>query len=56
MGKALINYLMELGVNLQKVPNIRVRKSSYERSKEDIQKGRVITFASAEDMCNALGI
>ena len=55
-GKALIAYLEALQVNLQRLPNIRLRKSSYERSMEDIKHGRIETFASADEMCNSLGI
>ena len=55
-GKALIAYLEALQVNLQRLPNIRLRKSSYERSMDDIKHGRIETFASADEMCKSLGI
>lgn len=53
-GKALVNYLQALGVRIQKVaPG---KKSSYERSQEDIRAGRIEKFSSAEDMFQSLGI
>ena len=33
-----------------------VRKSSYERSMDDIKHGRIEKFASADEMCKSLGI
>lgn len=54
-SQALLAYLEALPVRLRRVPN-RMQKSSYERSKEDIRAGRVQSFASADDMCEALGI
>lgn len=47
-------YLRELGVLVEK--KVSARKSSYARSKEDIRKGRVEAFESAEDMFQSLGI
>ena len=55
-SQALLAYLEALQVQLTKIPKVRVRKSSFERSEEDIKKGRVQRFASADEMCNALGI
>ena len=55
-GQALLAYLEALKVNLTKIPSIRLRKSSYERSMEDIKHGRIKTYANADDMCKALGI
>ena len=53
-GKALLAYLETLKVNLQRVSS--ARKGSLERSMDDIKHGRVESFASADEMCNALGI
>ena len=53
-GKALVNYLQALGVLVEKV--VPKKKTSYERSQEDIRAGRVETFSSAEEMFQALGI
>ena len=53
-GKALIGYLKALGVLVQKVTPSK--KSSYERSQEDIRAGRIEKFASAEEMFKSLGI
>ena len=50
-GQALLAYLRALKVDLQ-----RLRKSSYERSMDDIKHGRIETFASADEMCKSLGI
>ena len=55
-GQALLAYLRALNVDLQRMPTIRLRKSSYERSMEDIKKGRIEKFASADEMCKSLGI
>ena len=55
-GQALLAYLSALKVDLQRMPNIRLRKSSYERSMDDIKHGRVESFASADEMCKSLGI
>lgn len=55
-GKALLAYLGALKIDLQRVKRVGKRKGSLERSIDDIRNGRVETFASAEDMCNALGI
>ena len=55
-GQALLAYLRALKVDLQRLPNLRLRKSSYERSEEDIRCGRVEKFASADEMCKSLGI
>ena len=55
-GQALLTYLQALKIDLQRLPSIRLRKSSYERSMEDIKAGRVETFASADEMCKSLGI
>ena len=55
-GQALLAYLQALKIDLQRMPNIRLRKSSYERSMEDIKHGRVEKFASADEMCKSLGI
>ena len=54
-GKALLAYLEALQVNLQRVSK-RTRKGSLERSMDDIKHGRIESFASADEMCNALGI
>ena len=53
-GKALINYLQALGILLHKVTPSK--KSSFERSQEDIREGRVEKFASSEEMFQSLGI
>ena len=53
-GKALRSYLQALGVLVQKVTP--AKKSSYERSQDDIREGRVEKFASADDMFKSLGI
>ena len=53
-GKALMAYLQALGVLIQKVTP--AKKSSYERSQEDIREGRVEAFASSEEMFKSLGI
>ena len=47
-------YLKELGVLVEK--QMSTKKSSYARSKEDIRKGQVESFDSAEDMFQSLGI
>ena len=53
-GKALISYLQALGVLAQKVtPG---KKSSYERSQEDIRTGKVEKFSSSDEMFQSLGI
>ena len=53
-GKALMAYLKALGVLIEKVTP--KAKSSYERSQEDIRKGRIEKFSSSEDMFESLGI
>ena len=53
-GRALMAYLKELGVLVEK--QMSNKKSSYTRSKEDIRKGRIESFDSAEDMFKSLGI
>ena len=53
-GRALMAYLKELGVLVEK--QMSTKKSSYARSKEDIRKGQVESFDSAEDMFQSLGI
>ena len=53
-GRALMAYLRELGVLVEK--QMSNKKSSYTRSKEDIRKGRIESFDSAEDMFKSLGI
>lgn len=55
-GQALLAYLHALNIDIQRMPNIRMRKSSYERSMDDIKNGRIETFASADEMCKSLGI
>ena len=55
-GKALLEYLEALKLDLQLIPKVRVRKSSYERSMDDIKHGRIETFDSADEMCKSLGI
>ena len=55
-GQALLAYLSALKVDLQRMPTIRLRKSSYERSQDDIKHGRIEKFASADEMCKSLGI
>lgn len=55
-GQVLLAYLNALNVDLQRMPTIRLRKSSYERSMEDIKHGRIEKFASADEMCKSLGI
>lgn len=53
-GKALIGYLEALGVLVKKAAP--KRKSSYERSQEDIHAGRIEEFSSADEMFQSLGI
>ncbi len=53
-GKALIEYLQALGVIISKVTP--KAKSSYVRSQEDKQAGRVESFSSSEEMFKSLGI
>ncbi len=53
-GKALMNYLKELGVLVAKVTP--KEKSSYQRSQEDKLAGRVERFSSSEEMFKSLGI
>ena len=53
-GKALLAYLKALGVLIQKVTPSK--KSSYERSQEDIREGRIEEFVSSEEMFQSLGI
>lgn len=53
-GKALLNYLQSLGIMVQKVT--KRRTASYDRSKQDIQAGRIEKFASSEEMFQSLGI
>lgn len=55
-GKALLQYLEALQLNLQLLPKVRLRKSSYERSMDDIKYGRIEKFDSADEMCKSLGI
>ena len=55
-GQALLDYLEALKIDIQRLPTIRIRKSSYERSMDDIKHGRVEKFASADEMCKSLGI
>ena len=55
-GKALLEYLEALKLDLQLLPKVRVRKSSFERSMDDIKHGRVEKFSSADEMCKSLGI
>ena len=55
-GKALLAYLEALKVNVRRVSCTRTRKGSLERSMDDIKRGRVESFSSADEMCNALGI
>lgn len=53
-GRALMAYLRELGVLVEK--HVTTKKSSYERSKEDIRNGRVESFTSSDEMFQSLGI
>ena len=53
-GKALMEYLQALGVLVKKVSP--KAKSSYQRSQEDKQAGRVEKFSSSEEMFKSLGI
>ena len=56
-GKALMAYLKALGVLIEKVTKVTPKaKSSYERSQEDIRKGRIEKFSSSEEMFDSLGI
>ena len=55
-GQALLAYLSALKIDLQRMPTIRLRKGSYERSMEDIKHGRIEKFSSADEMCKSLGI
>ena len=54
-GRALADYLRELGVLMKKVNPVKGR-SSYARSQEDKKHGRVEAFHSADEMFNSLGI
>ena len=54
-GKALMAYLRDLGVLVEKRSTVR-RRSSYMRSKEDVRNGRVETFSNSEDLFQSLGI
>ena len=53
-GKALVEYLQALCVLMHKVSP--KKKSSYLRSQEDKQAGRVEKFSSSEEMFKSLGI
>ena len=53
-GKALMAYLQALGVPMSKVTP--KAKSSYLRSQEDKQAGRIEKFSSSEEMFTSLGI
>ena len=53
-GKALMEYLQALGILVKKVSP--KAKSSYQRSQEDKQAGRVEKFSSSEEMFKSLGI
>ena len=53
-GRAWMAYLRELGELVDK--QVTAKKSSYARSQEDVRKGRVETFASAEEMFESLDI
>ena len=53
-GKALVAYLKDLGVLVQKIAP--KAKSSFQRSQEDKKAGRIEKFSSSEDMFNSLGI
>ena len=55
-GQALLAYLSALKIDLQRMPTVRLRNSSYERSMDDIKHGRIEKFASADEMCKSLGI
>jgi hypothetical protein len=47
-------YLQALGIKMHKVSP--KTKSSYQRSQEDKQAGRIEKFSSSEDMFKSLGI
>lgn len=53
-GRALMTYLKELGVLIEKISP--KKRSSYERSQEDLRAGRVESFSSSEEMFKSLGI
>ena len=53
-GKALMAYLQALGIKMHKVSP--KAKSSYQRSQEDKQAGRIEKFSSSEEMFKSLGI
>ena len=55
-GQALLAYLEALKIDIKRIPSVRARKSSYERSMDDIKHGRIEKFASADEMCKSLGI
>lgn len=55
-GQALIAYLSALNVKLTKLTGKKARKTSMEKSLEDMEHGRVEKFDNADDMCKALGI
>ena len=53
-GKALMSYLQELGVLVQKLTPSK--QNSYLRSQADKRAGRIEKFDSAEEMFQSLGI
>ena len=55
-GRALMAYLKELGILVEKLSTKKQKKSSYTRSQEDIRAGRVESCASSEEMFQSLGI
>ena len=55
-GKALLEYLEALKLDIHLIPDFRLRKGSYERSMDYIKHGRIETFSSADEMCKSLGI
>ena len=55
-GQALLGQLEAVKIDMKKIHSVRVRKSSYERSMDDIKHGRIEKFASADEMCKSLGI
>lgn len=53
-GRGLVAYLKSLPVNL--TLTMPKRKSSLEKALEEVARGEVETFASADEMCKSLGI
>ncbi len=53
-GKGLVAYLKSLPVSL--TLTMPKRKSSLDKALEEVARGEVETFSSADEMCKSLGI